>query len=197
MLLSAVAAIISRGALPFNPSAKDWLFALAGILFVIGVGRVASVTNRNPVGTVAGILFVIAPLTQAYWFTLGPDPAVDPHVAEDFTGAVMISYVGIVIVLAVITVGSIATVRAVPSPWQWAPLWVLLWTPATLLIGLTMFSSAELGTFTATFGANLFLWGPALGTAFLGVLGITLGLRRAPATVSAESSLQDLLRDDA
>jgi hypothetical protein len=160
---------------------KDWLFAVAGIVLVIGIGRGGSITARRVVGTISTILLVIAPLTQWYWFTLLPQNTGDPNAEEDAWVLVATAYFGILIVLALIAVIAIIRAGVVPSPWRWAPLWVMIWTPVTSAIGSAFFAAAPLGTPVASFGALLSLYGPAAGVAFLGVLAIVLGMRRAPA----------------
>lgn len=180
MLLSVVIGVVARGPLVDIYVAKDWLFAAAGILFVIGVGRAGSVTGRRPVGTAATILLVLAPVTQSYWYGFVPNDVTNPNTVEDISTLIMMTYYGIVLALAIISVVQIARAKVVPSPWRWAPLWVLIWTPITVGIGLNLFGSAPLGSGVAILGSILASYEPATGVAFLGILGIVLGLRRAP-----------------
>ena len=83
-------------------------------------------------------------------------------------------------VLAVVLIG---TARAMPSPWNWAPAWVLAWSWGIGWASLGLFSAAPLGAPIATISAWAGLLAGALGTAFLGVVAIALGRRatRVPA----------------
>lgn len=178
LLLSAAVGLGARGPLAALSPGKDWLFAAAGVLLVIGIGRGGSITGRRFMGTVSTILLVLSPVTQSYWFSVVPDSAGDPNAAEDAWVLVATAYFGTLVVLAMISVSAIVRAGVIPSPWRWAPLWVMLWTPVTYAIGLAAFSAAPLGTPVASFGAILSLYGPAAGVAFLGVLAISLGARR-------------------
>ncbi|MBT2485922.1 MULTISPECIES: hypothetical protein [unclassified Microbacterium] len=177
LLLSVAVGIAARGQLASFAPAKDWVFAAAMILLVVGMGRAGSLTARRIVGTAAAILLVTVPLTQSYWFSFIPDSTEDPHLAEDVGAFIAFTYHGIMAILAVITVVEIARAKVIPSPWRWAPLWVAVLTPITYAIGLTLFSSAPLGTTLASTGAIVAGYGPAVGIALLGVLGIALGMR--------------------
>lgn len=186
LLLSVAVELAARGPLAGLSPGKDWLYAAAGILLVIGIGRGGSITARRFVGTSSTILLVIAPLTQSYWFTLLPDNTGDLNAEEDAWVLVATAYFGILMMLALISAIAIIRAGVVPSPWRWAPLWVMIWTPVTYAIGLAFFSAAPLGTPVASFGAIFSLYGPAAGVAFLGVLGIVLGARSAPAAAPDE-----------
>lgn len=186
LLLSVIVGLSAREPLEALSPGKDWLYAAAGIVLAIGIGRGGSITARRGVGTISTILLVIAPMTQSHWFALLPDNTGDPNAAEDAWGLVATAYFGILLVLAVVSVLEIARARVVPSPWRWAPLWVMFWTPVTYAIGLTFFSAAPLGTTAASFGALFSLYAPASGVAFLGVLAIVLGVHSAPAAVPDE-----------
>ncbi|MHC9045711.1 hypothetical protein ACYX8G_14065 [Microbacterium saperdae] len=186
LLLSVAVGLAARGPLTGLSPGKDWLFTAAVVLLVIGIGRGGSITARRVVGTLATILLAIAPMTQSYWFTLLPDNTGDPNAAEDAWVLVATAYFGILLVLAVSSVVEIARARVISSPWRWAPLWVMVWTPVTYAIGLAFFSAAPLGTAVASFGAIFSLYGPAVGVAFLGVLAIVLGMRTAPAAAPDE-----------
>lgn len=187
LLLSVAVGVAARGPLVGISPAKDWLFAGAAILFVVGLGRAGSVTGRRVVGSVAIVLLAVAPMTQSYWFSFIPDSKADPHLAEDVSVHIALTYYGIVATLAVISVVEIARAKVVPSGWRWAPMWVIVWTPIAFAIGLALFSSAPLGTAAASIGAIIGGHGPAAGIAFLGVLGIVLGVRQ-PARETAPDS---------
>ncbi|MFB4353885.1 hypothetical protein RAC69_12100 [Microbacterium sp. LS_15] len=173
LLLSVLVLVVARGPLAAVVPAKDWLFAAAGIVLAVGLGRGGSVTRRGVVGTVSTILLVVAPLTQAFWFSLVPD-TLDPHAEEDVWTLTLMAYLAVLAVLALVSVFCIGLADVVPSPWRWAPAWVVAWTPIAYLSGLFLFSSRSP---TADLGAYLTLYGPAAGTALLGILGLVLGLR--------------------
>lgn len=175
LLLSVLVLVVARGPLAAVVPAKDWLFAAAGIVFAVGLGRGGSVTRRGVLGTVSTILLVVAPLTQAFWFSLVPD-TLDPHAEEDVWTLTWMAYLAVLAVLALVSIFCIGLADVVPSPWRWAPAWVVAWTPIAYLSGLFLFSSRSP---TADLGAYLTLYGPAAGTAFLGILGLVLG-RREP-----------------
>lgn len=176
LLLSAIVGLAARGPLVSISPARDWLFAAAGIVFAIGLGRAGSVTGRRLVGTVSTILLVVAPLSQSFWFTLLPADDGDPNAAEDAWVLLATTYYGIIAALAVVSVVAIGLARILPSPWRWAPLWVVIWTPVTFGIGLTIFSSPAPPSL-ASVGASFSVYAPAAGIAFLGVLGLVLGFR--------------------
>ena len=178
LLLSAIFVVAARGPLAGIHMVDEWLFAAACVVFAIGIGHAGSVTRRRIIGTVAIILLVLAPTTQAYWYSFVPEDTGNPHEIEDISTLVAMTYYGVVIVLAIIAVVEIARAKVVPSPWRWAPLWVLIWTPIVFGIGLMLFSSAALGTMPASIGAMLAGYGPTAGVAFLGVLGVVLGVRQ-------------------
>lgn len=179
LVLSALVSLVARGALVVIHPAGDWLFAAGAILFVVGIGRPGSVTGRRFVGTAATILLAIAPMTQALWAGFVPGGEANPNTVEDISALVAMAYYGTVFALAIVSVVQIARARVVPSPWRWAPAWVLVWTILTVGIGLNLFGSGPLGSAVAVLGSVLATYGPAAGVMFLGILGIVLGRRRA------------------
>lgn len=133
------------------------------------------------------ILLAVAPLTRAFWAGFVPGEVTNPNTVEDISALVSMLYYGVVFALAVVSVVQIARARVVPAPLRWAPAWVLVWTILTVSIGLQLFGSAPLGTAVAVLGSALALYGPAAGIAFLGILGIVLGNRRARARMTIGS----------
>jgi len=188
LLLSVLVLVVARGPLAAIAPAKDWLFAAAGVIFAVGLGRAGSVTGRGIIGTASTILCVIAPLTQAFWFGLVPD-TLDPNAEEDLWTLVLMAYLAVATVLALISVFCIGLAAVIPSPWHWAPAWVVVWTPVAYLAGLFVFSSQSP---EASLGAYLASYGPAAGTAFLGILSIVLGLRAWPAASESPGVEQTL-----
>lgn len=95
------------------------------------------------------------------------------------------AYFGLLAVVAVAAVVSTGLAAVIPSPWCWAPAWVVLWTPIAYVTGLYLFSSRSP---TSDVGSYLVVYGPDAGTVFLGVLAIVLGLRAPRATPERASA---------
>ena len=176
LVLSALVAVVARGPLMGILPAGDWLFAAGAIIFAVGLGRSGSVTARRVLGTAATILLAVAPLTQGLWARFVPADEPNPNTIEDISATVAMVYYGIVFACAIVSVVQIARARVVPSPWRWAPACALVWTILTVGIGLNVFGSAPLGSPVALLGSALVSYGPAVAVAFLGLLGIVLGM---------------------
>lgn len=187
LVLSAVVSVIARGPLAGIAPAKDWLWAIGALVLVIGLGRAGSVTARKPFVTVVAILQILLanPLAAAFVssFILA-DPA-SLQAEEDSWKSTVFPYLVVVFVLTVLTALLIGFARAVPRPWSWAPTWVLAWSWILGFLSLQMFSGAPVGTWVATGAVCLGWLSASLGTAFLGVVAIVLGLRATRATVTA------------
>lgn len=189
LLLSVVIWFTARGELAGFAIAKDAVFASAAVLFVVGVGRAGSVTDRRPVSTVATLALAVAPFTQSLWFGLVPESPGDPNAREDAWALAAALYYGSLATLAIIAAVGIGRAGVLPSPWRWAPLWVVFWTPLAFVVGITVSSSAPLGTTTSRIAGHLVLDGPAIGTVVLGIVALVLGIREqrlrvAPVTIT-------------
>lgn len=183
LVLSAVLALVARGPLGGLYFAKDAFWALGVLVLVIGLGRAGSVTGRRPFATAVVIAQVLVanPLTALLLSGLVLDDPRNPHAEEDSWGSIFFPYYVLVFVLTVLAVIVVGWVRAVPSPWSWAPAWVLASSWVLGALSVTLFSAAPLGTPLATFGAYLGVVSAALGTMFLGVVAIVLGARTTTA----------------
>lgn len=189
LLLSVVIWFTARGELAGFAIAKDAVFASAAVLFVIGVGRAGSVTALRPVSTVATLALAVTPFAQSLWFGLVPESPGDPNAREDAWVLAAALYYGSLAALAIIAAVGIGRAGVLPSPWRWAPLWVVFWTPLAFVVGITVSSSAPFGTAISRIAGHLVLDGPAIGTVFLGIVALVLGIREqrlrvAPVTIT-------------
>ncbi len=188
LLLSVVIWFTARGELAGFAIAKDAVFASAAVLFVIGVGRAGSVTARRPVSTVATLALAVTPFAQSLWFGLVPESPGDPNAREDAWVLAAALYYGSLAAFAIIAAVGIGRAGS-SSPWRWAPLWAVFWTPLAFVVGITVSSSAPFGTATSRIAGHLVLDGPAIGTVFLGIVALVLGIREqrlrvAPVTIT-------------
>jgi hypothetical protein len=176
LLVSVAFGFAARGPLIPLGTVRDVLLVVGAIVFVVGLGRGGSITRRRIVGSTATVLLVVAPMTQAFWYGFVPDKNLDPHLAEDVSVYIMAAYFAVVLAVGVTSVVSIVRAEVVPSPWCWAPSWVLMWVPLSFVLGLVL-APASMVTASPSFGSVLLVYGPSLGVAFLGGLGVVLGLR--------------------
>ena len=184
LVLSAVVGLVARGPLGGISYVKDALWALGAVVLVIGLGRAGSVTGRRTFATAVALLQILLanPLAAALVFGLiSKDPA-NPQAAENAWKSIVFPFQVVVFLLTVLAVIAIGVARAVPSPWNWAPAWVLVGSWGIGAASLALFASAPLGSPVATIGAWAGPIAAALGTAFLGavVIGLGLGMTRAP-----------------
>lgn len=98
-------------------------------------------------------------------------------------------YYGSVATFAITAAVGIGRAKVLPSPWRWAPLWVVFWTPLAFVVGITVSSSAPSGTATSRIAGHLVVDGPAIGNVFLGIVVLVLGIREqrlrvAPVTIT-------------
>ncbi|VXB55656.1 conserved membrane hypothetical protein [Microbacterium sp. 8M] len=183
-MLSAVFGLVARGPLAGIAYAKDALWALGVLILVIGWGSAGSVTGRRPFATIVVILqlAVANPLAERLVSGLIPKDEGNPYAEEDAWAAVYLPYQAVVVVLTVLAVVLIGVVRTVPSPWNWAPAWVLAFSWVIGAVGLGLFSSGSLGTPVSTIGAWAGMIAAVLGEAFLGAVAIVLGTRATTAS---------------
>ena len=152
------------------------LYAVALLLFAIGLSPEASVVERRPLGMIALIVLGAWPITiygLAQLFTsvapLSPD------------GWQMLSYIAIVLPTAAATIGTLQIVRSavVPGRARWLPLWAFgLYALAWGLPQIVTFVVGPLRTLS---------FGPFFaGLALLAFLASTIGLGIAALIVAAQ-----------
>ncbi|MEE6389888.1 hypothetical protein V3G71_13655 [Microbacterium paraoxydans] len=135
--------------------------------------------------TVATLALAVAPFAQSLWFGLVPESPGDPNAREDAWVLAAALYYGSLAAFAIIAAVGIGRAGVLPSPWRWAPLWVVFWTPLAFVVGITVSSSAPFGTTTSRIAGHLVLDGPAIGTVFLGIVPLVVGIRVQPPRVAS------------
>jgi hypothetical protein len=166
------------------------LFAAALVTFAVGFGNGpgGSITARRPLGT--GALIVLAVWSVVWPWAIRLIVSSAPAVADPgdvyYASVQMFSITGEVVslILAIIAVIQIGRTRAVPRPWNWAPLWAL----AAVTIGPLLSSLFVAGPITpeqdVLIAISILHFVMSLAApAFLGVLAIVLATRRDPASV--------------
>lgn len=126
LLLAFRLGVVAAGGWPvWVYDVKDWLWAIGALVLIIGLGRAGSITGRRPFTTIVVILQVVvaSPMTSRWLSTLILDDPQNPHAEEDSWGAVFMPYYLVVFALTLAAVILIARARAVPTPWNWAPMW--------------------------------------------------------------------------
>ena len=100
----------------------DVLFAASVLLFAVGLSRDASVVSRRPLGVAALAIVAIWPLLSSVITR-----AMGPGVSPDDGAWVAYGYIALFIPTAAGLVAAMQIARSdtVPSPWRWAPAWVL------------------------------------------------------------------------
>lgn len=166
---AALAGPILRSAPGGVSYAGDVLWAAGALVLVIGLGRAGSVTGRRPFTTAVVLLQILLANPLAALLVTGliaKDPQ-NPQAGEDAWKAIYLPYQVVVFVLTVLAVILIGAAGALPSPWTWAPAWVLVWSWGIGAVSLGVFSAVPLGTPIATVVAWAGPIGATLGTAFL------------------------------
>jgi hypothetical protein len=100
----------------------ELFFAAAVLVFAFGLTREASVVARGPLGVTAMVIVALWPLASS-----ATAQALAPQAEGSPDGLIVFGYVSILIPVAAGLIAAIEIARAgvVPSPWRWAPLWVL------------------------------------------------------------------------
>ena len=100
----------------------DVLFAASVLLFAVGLSRDASVVSRRPLGVAALAIVAIWPLLSSVITR-----AMGPGVSPDDGAWTTYGYIALFIPTAAGLVAAMQIARSdsVPSPWRWAPAWVL------------------------------------------------------------------------
>lgn len=159
----------------------DVLWGGAVLVLAFGLSRGGSVVARKPLGLVASALVALWPLTDTFVELFAAPLSLEQVRAWGFW-----EYLLMVLPLMVGLIAAMQVVRArtVPTPWNWAPLWVLgvqtaIWilpqlvgvaSPAALIEMAGLMSAlGTLGFLTATLG--------------LGILAILLSNRSRAGTV--------------
>ncbi|WP_438354807.1 hypothetical protein [Microbacterium sp. CJ88] len=161
------------------------LFAIALVVFALGIRGAGSVTARKPLGTIAlvglavwTVLADVLPNLLLAGVTSPDDPVLM------WTSALYYIDLLVSFSLSLIAVVQILRAGAVPRPWGRAPLWGLgvvtaCWVVPNIL-ALAMPTAIEFGMVVLSTAAALNL----AVTCFLGVLAIVLALRQTrPDTV--------------
>jgi len=153
----------------------DAFWCLGVLVLAWGLHRDGSVVSRRPLGLAALFLVAIWPLSEELAQIGGLVPGGEATWYLLLTGA---------FAAALIASVSIARVRVVPSPWNWAPLWVLaLRVIASASPQLVSLIAPELVFRSPTFFAALAAFVSLVSTVGLGTLAIVLATRRTTDTV--------------
>ena len=159
------------------------VWAVAVLLFAIGLSREASVVARRPLGLTALAIVALWPLAAtALGATLSQT---DP--TGGGAGWQVLGYASLLIPAAAGLIGGVQLGRAgvIPAPWRWAPLWVLAaqaaaWAlPQILFVALGPDDVQPVAAALAAIGTLPFL----AATVGLGVLALVLAARQRPASV--------------
>lgn len=199
LILCGVVSMLSsvRGTPAYAPALLigDVLWASGVTVFAIGRKRHESVVARRPLGVsmlvVVAVWPLLAPLLFSWISALSATAAPGPPLT---VGVVYASLLALVPLAAgIIAVVQIARARTVPSPWRWAPAWVLL---AQVLTGTAArFLLATVGVPNIQSYAGLLSLLNSLSflaaTLGLGILAIVLGARVPPETVQVFRSSHD------
>lgn len=172
-------------------SLPDMLFAAGAVIFAIGFGRAGSVTARRPLGT-----FTLVGL--AVWILLSPlllrltVPVSAEDISESFimfSGMMSITIEVVSLVLAIIAATQIARIRAVPRPWNRAPLWALVAVAVVrLLRSAFLFGAYALGQESLVLLDSLGGLIEAAAVGFLGVVAIVVAVRPVSGSTTVFSS---------
>lgn len=176
LVLAAAVGLVARGPLGWMHYGKDWLWGIGVLVLAIGIGSAGSITGRRPFATIVVILQVIVASPAVSWYlsTHLADYPPSTNAREDAWAALFIPYYLVVFILTLVAAFLIGTARAVPRPWSWAPLWVVL---VALAFGLaSALGGYALGGFTVVYL-------PMISTVLLGILAIVLGIRSIPPSV--------------
>ncbi|MFE6734914.1 hypothetical protein [Microbacterium sp. NPDC057650] len=186
LVLAALVGFVARFELGRFAQVKDLLWAVGVVVLVIGLGRAGSITGRKMLASVVVLLQVLvaSPLAWAYVSSLVLKDPASPQAEEDSWKSIFPLYYLVLSSLTVFAALLIGIARSLPSPWNWAPAWVLGAAFISLLVGAMMFPGMA--------GAVRVAWEiPGVGTAFLGVLGIVLGLRAASVRTASPAPASD------
>lgn len=160
----------------------DAIYAASVLLFAIGLSRAASVVARGPLGVAAMTVVALWPLVSPTLTRMLADQS--PAEEEAWTAYGYLSLL-VPTAAALIAGAQIARARSVPSPWCWAPLWVLGAYAATWAIPQIIFVTVRADGIQEFGGLFTMLGGLATlaGTIGIGILAIVLAARERPESV--------------
>jgi hypothetical protein len=158
------------------------IFAASILLFAIGLSRDASVVARRPLGLTAMAALALWPLAA---FALSR--ALMPDAPTNDSGWTIFGYVSLLVPAAagLVAAAQIARSDTVPSPWRWAPLWVLgayalAWAvPQIIFVTVRPESIQGFADLLLMLGSLASL----SGTLGLGILAIVLAAQQKPESV--------------
>lgn len=165
--------------------AGDVVYAASVLLFAVGLTREASVVARKPLGVTAMVVVAVWPLVNVV-IVQAISAGITQEI-QDFTVVTTYSYVALIVSVGSALVAAVQIARAgtVPSPWRWAPLWVLGAQAVMWAIPQAMLATAGTVDVQSTAGLlNLLGTLSSLaGTLGLGILALVLASRPRPESV--------------
>jgi len=153
------------------------VFAASVLLLAVGLSRDASLVRRSPAGVTAMVVVAVWPLTA---FALTRSPVLGPEVSASAWN--IYGYVALFVPAAagLIAAATIARSGVVPSPWRWAPMWVLGAHAVAWAVPQLVFATVRPESIQSS--ADLIMALGALatvaGTFGLGVLAIVLAVQQ-------------------
>lgn len=194
LVASALIALTLRGlpGVQFAPvSLPDMLFAAGAVIFAIGFGRAGSVTARRPLGTFAlvglAVWILLSPLLLRFTVPVSAEDISGSFIM--FSGMMSITIEAVSLVLAIIAATQIARIRAVPRPWNRAPLWALVAVAVVrLLRSAFLFGAYALGQESLVLLDSLGGLIEAAAVGFLGVVAIVVAVRPVSGSTTVFSS---------
>lgn len=170
-------AVLGSGASIVFAFISQVLWAVAILVFAIGFSREGSAVARRPLGVAALAIVALWPLIETIVNIATPMTDID-----QVSGWVAWTYVSLLLPVAAGLIGTVQIARSgnVPTPWNWAPLWVLaaqivleVATLATAGAASTSVDNSDtFATLTALESVSLLI-----GSLGLGILAIVLGMR--------------------
>lgn len=165
----------------------DVVFAASILLFAFGLSPDASVVDRKPLGVTAMFMVALWPLAASVVTrTLNSQASADDSVWSTY------GYFSLLVPASagLVAAAQIARSANIPSPWRWAPLWVLGAYALTWAVSQIMFVTVRpeeiqaLAVLLATLSALASL----AGTLGLGILAIALAAQQRAAGVEVYRS---------
>lgn len=192
LIVSGVIGML-ESALLFSPAAGwvrlfgDLVYAGSLAVFAVGITRSDSIVGRKVLGVVSIIGFGLWPLVNPLLTSI---PALMEQPAAGALPAYSYVVVLVPLVLGGLAVTEIVRSRIVPSPWRWAPTWVLAaqvlaWIiPQIVYVAIGPYNVQSMASAFSTLGMLAFL----AGTIGLGTVAIYLSAKQRPNTVQVYRS---------